>query len=125
MTLPSSRPPSVPFFGLLTISSALSSIGVGVGGAAPKPKSGSVHESPIVVNPLTGIEALFGSHSGEKFVAQSVLPSKWSAKAHAAGAWMTDPSASRRASPPAEKTPRVKRTREPSGDQTQLMLPAE
>ena len=62
----------------MTIWSASDPSGVGVGGSAPNPKSGSVQAREIVVKALTPIWTSFASHLGGKFVAQSALPSKWS-----------------------------------------------
>src|SRR5262249_62009538 len=79
MTLPLEMPPIVPWVGGEAISSASDSSGVGVGGSAPNPASGSMQESVTEVNALTPISTVFVSHFGGKFVAQSAVPSKCSA----------------------------------------------
>src|SRR4051794_16619490 len=85
MTLPLSSEPIVPCLGGDAISMPLSSIFSGVGGSLPNPESGSVQESAIETKPLTPTLAARSSHFGEKFVAQSVLPSKWEAIPQLAG----------------------------------------
>ncbi len=104
--------------------SASPSSGVGVGGAAPRPASGSVQLSAILVNPFTatcGVVLL--SHLGEKLVAQSALPSKCAATFRLVSRSGLFPFLSLVSRSPAPKAPRVKSTLEPFGDQTQLRSP--
>ena len=84
-----------PWAGGATISIASVSSGCGVGASAPNPKSGSVHDSVIVANALRFTLAFFASQVGEKFVAQSALPSKWPSTSSAISFWGSLPSGAR------------------------------
>src|SRR6185503_16022365 len=108
MTLPFSSEPRVPFFGGVAISMLLSPSGSGVGGSFPKPESGSVQDRAIETKPLTPTLAFFVTQVGEKFVAQSVLPSKWEATPQLDGTGEVTPvDESFSARSPAPKVPSV------------------
>src|SRR6187551_3983644 len=123
MTLPFSSEPIVPCLGGDAISMPLSSTASGVGGSLPNPESGSVQESAIETKPLTPTLAFLVAQVGEKFVAQSVLPSKCPSTLYWLRASGPDPLGARVYSSPASKAPRVYRISLPSGDQTQFSSP--
>src|SRR4051795_8177920 len=101
------------------------SMGVGVGGPLPKPKSGSIQRIVIVTNWLTPVVTLLLSHVGEKLVAQSALPSKCEATFVLVRSWMSSPFLSLLCRSPSPKAPNVYRTLLPSGAQTQFSSPSE
>src|SRR4051794_28526912 len=123
MTLRSSESfPMLPLTGLPT-SMNTESIVVGVGGAAPMLKSGSVHVGWIVRNLLTPVPTVWLAQLGGKLVAQSALPSKCWATLTPLKVSRVLPLMSFVMSSPALNAPSVNRIVVPSGDHTQLRSP--